>query len=223
LILTIEGDMHQTTRAQRLNGKTRREQIIDVTLALVAEHGVRGTTLSRIAAAVGITTPGLYAHFESRKEILLAALDDLFDNRTLPRPHAYDGTALDRLRAIERHHAEHLTSGDDQSLLALFEFVAAPAQEGLRETLGRKHLARLQEIADIVRAGQEEGSVRQDADPKRTAWMILSRAWTGDIAHLMGIQGEWEAECSAQMLDFILNDVAATPQDGPPTPADCPS
>jgi AcrR family transcriptional regulator len=215
--------MHQKARAHRLNSKTRREQIIDVTLDLVAEHGVRDTTLSRIAAGVGITTPGLYAHFESRKEILLAALDDLFDNRTLPERHAGQGNALERIRAIEREHSELLASDDDRSVMALFEFVAAPAQEGLRETLGRKHLARLQEMADIVRAGQEEGSIRMDADPKQTAWMILSRAWTGDIAHLMGISDEWDAERSARMLDFILDSVAVTPHDRPPTAADSPS
>ena len=214
--------MHQKARAQRLSGKTRREQIIDVTLDLVAEHGVRDTTLSRIATVVGITTPGLYAHFDSRKEILLAALDDLFDHRTLPRSYAGGGTALDRIRAIEREHSELLDSDDDRSVRALFEFVAAPVQEGLRETLGHKHLARLRDVADILRVGQEEGSIRKDADPKQTAWMILSRAWTGDIAHLMGITDEWDAERSARMLDFILDSVAATPQDSHPTAADDP-
>jgi AcrR family transcriptional regulator len=215
--------MHQKARTHRLDGKTRREQIIDVTLDLVAEHGVRDTTLSRIAAVIGISTPGLYAHFGSRKEILLAALDDLFDNRTLPQRHAGRGNALDRIRAIEGEHSELLASDHDRYVLALFEFVAAPAQEGLRETLGRKHLARLQEMADIVRAGQEEGSIRMDADPKQTAWMILSRAWTGDIAHLMGITDEWDAERSARMLDFILDSIATTPQDCRPPAANDPS
>jgi len=205
--------MRQKSRARRLSGAERRAQIIDVTLKLVAEHGVGGTTLSRIADGVGLTTPALYAHFKSRREILLAALDVLFEHRTLPHRTAVDDNALDRIRAIERHHSELLASDDDRSVLALFEFIAAPPEEGLRETLGQKHLILLSDIADMVRQAQEEGSVKPDADPVQTAWMIVSRAWTEDIAHLMGIASEWDQERSGRMLDFILDSVAADPQD----------
>jgi AcrR family transcriptional regulator len=191
----------------RRTSDERREQIIEVTLNLVAEVGVTGTTLTRIAAGVGVTTPALYAHFANRREILLAALDVLVQRRTALHRQAAGGTALDRLRDIGLAHSELAAPQNDRSVLALFEFIAASPQEGLREALGEKHLLLIQDLASIVREGQDEGIVAQEADPEQVAWMMVSRAWTEDIAHLMGIREAWTEERSERMLDLILGSV----------------
>ncbi len=200
---------------RRFSREVRREQIVKATLDLIAEHGVRGTTLSRIADRVGVTTPALYAHFRNRREILLAALDVLMEHRTSLHREVPEGNAFDRLRTIEGRHSQ-LLGRDDRSVLALFEFIAAPPEEGLRETLGQKHLVLIHHIADLIRQAQREGSVRPDVDPLQTAWMLVSRAWTEDIAHLMGISHEWNEARSLRMLDFILDSIATTPPQGDP-------
>jgi AcrR family transcriptional regulator len=196
---------------RRLSSEERRRQIINVTLDSVAEYGVRGTTLSRIAAGVGVTTPALYAHFSNRKEILLAALEVLFEHRTEFHRQPPRGTALERLNHIARAHTQLVESPDDRSMSALFEFIAAPQEEGLRETLGAKHLVLVEDIADIVRQGQQEGTIRNDADPEQIAWMIVSRAWAEDITQLMGIAEAWSEKRSNAMLDLILNSIAVVP------------
>lgn len=205
-------------RSKRLRRGERREEIINVTLDSIAENGVRGTTLSRIAAGVGLTTPALYAHFENRRDILLAALDALFEERTLPHRYPAESNALDHLRGIAHRHRLVVAPEKDRSMFALFEFIAAPPEEGLRQTLGEWHLRLVNELADIVRQGQREGSIREDADPVQTAWMIVSRAWTEDITHLMGLNGEWNEERSDRMLDFIIDSVAVPPMDQPEEP-----
>ncbi len=197
---------------RRLGHEERRAQILDLTIASVAENGVQGTTLSRIATGAGITTPALYAHFENRREILLAALDVLFELRTLPHRYPMEGNALERLRGIGHRHTQLLSEENDRSVLALFEFIAAPPEEGLREALGEKHLLLVGDIAGIVRAGQKDGSIRDDADPEQTAWMIVGRAWTEDITHLMGVSEAWNEERSKKMLELILESVAAPAQ-----------
>jgi AcrR family transcriptional regulator len=193
---------------RRLSSEERRRQIINVTLDSVAEYGVRGTTLSRIAAGVGVTTPALYAHFSNRKEILLAALEVLFEHRTEFHRHPLEGSALEGLRDIARAHTQLVESPDDRSMSALFEFIAAPQEEGLRETVGAMHLVLVEDIADIVRRGQREGTIRQDADPEQTAWMIVSRAWAEDITQLMGVTEAWTEKRSNVMLDLILGSIA---------------
>ena len=196
---------------RRLSSEARRRQIINVTLDSVAEYGVRGTTLSRIAAGVGVTTPALYAHFSNRKEILLAALEVLFEHRTEFHRQPSKGSALERLQEIARAHTQLVESPDDRSMSALFEFIAAPQEEGLRETVGAMHLVLIEDIADIVREGQREGTIRQDADPDQTAWMIVSRAWAEDITQLMGVTEAWNEKRSKVMLDLILGSIAAVP------------
>lgn len=47
----------------------RREQILEVALKLFAEHGIQQVTTRRIAQAVGISQPSLYAHFRTSDEI----------------------------------------------------------------------------------------------------------------------------------------------------------
>ena len=54
-------------------GSRRREEIVEATLDLVADRGVEGATMTRIATAVGVTEGALYRHFESKEEILKAA------------------------------------------------------------------------------------------------------------------------------------------------------
>ncbi|MBM7566571.1 TetR family transcriptional regulator [Paenibacillus sacheonensis] len=45
-------------------------------LTLFAESGYDGVSLSEIAKSVGIKTPSIYAHFESKEQLFLALLDD---------------------------------------------------------------------------------------------------------------------------------------------------
>ena len=63
----------------RRPGVERRAQIVEETLRLVAEHGLAGASMSRIAEAVGISNAALYRHFDSREDILISAHDVLMD------------------------------------------------------------------------------------------------------------------------------------------------
>jgi AcrR family transcriptional regulator len=54
-----------------------REVLIDAALELFASEGYRGTTIRKIEEAAGLTpgAGGLYRHFRSKEELLLAAVD----------------------------------------------------------------------------------------------------------------------------------------------------
>jgi AcrR family transcriptional regulator len=195
----------------------RKKQIVSVALDLVSEHGVRGATLNRIAKGVGITTPALYGHFASRKDILLEVMESVFENvRELHRS-AKNPNALERLREIGLGHTR-LVSDKEGFALAFFEFIAAPPDEDLREALGQKELTLVEDLVEIVKEGQSQGTIRRDIDPYQAAWMIVSRAWTEDIAYLMGIVDHWSPTRSKWMLEHILDLIVAPPaSDSRPT------
>ncbi|GGF92116.1 TetR/AcrR family transcriptional regulator [Paenibacillus abyssi] len=46
-------------------------------LKMFAEAGYEGTSLSEIAKAVGIKTPSIYAHFESKEHLFLTLVEDV--------------------------------------------------------------------------------------------------------------------------------------------------
>jgi AcrR family transcriptional regulator len=50
----------------------RREQVLDVTLHLIAEHGYAAATMEGIARAAGVTRPVVYDQFGTRDELLHA-------------------------------------------------------------------------------------------------------------------------------------------------------
>jgi AcrR family transcriptional regulator len=195
-------------KRERLSRDQRREQILRVALDTVARQGVRGATLTNIAAGVGITYPALYAHFPSRKDLLLALLDHLFDHIQETYSGAFQENAVDHLRAIGRANARLIRAGEDGCVLPFFEFVAADPEENLREAFGERELALVDRLADIVRRGRRQGTIIQEADPEQIAWMVMGCGWTDDTAALMGLDDDWTLERSEEMLEWILRSVA---------------
>src|SRR3954465_6270226 len=70
------------TSAMRMTGQARREQILDVTEAIVEAAGFHAVSIDRVAREAGITRPVVYTHFGDR-EGLLHALVDRGNQRTL--------------------------------------------------------------------------------------------------------------------------------------------
>jgi AcrR family transcriptional regulator len=49
---------------------TRREEVLETALELIASHGVAGASLRRLAKKLGISQPSLYHYFTSKDELL---------------------------------------------------------------------------------------------------------------------------------------------------------
>lgn len=194
---------------RRPTREERRRQIIEVALTAVAEHGVRGATLTRIAAGVGVTYPALYAHFPNRREILVAALDLLFEKIYETHRLSYRDKAIDHLREIGRAHTRLVASSGQGVIFPLFEFIAASPEDGLRDVLRDRETALVADLTEIAERGHRDGTISEEADPGQIAWMLVSRAWTEDVATLMGLSAHWDEARSNQMLDLILDSVAA--------------
>lgn len=53
----------------------RREEVLETALTLVAEHGVAGASLRKIAAELGISQPSLYHYFPSKDALISAVVE----------------------------------------------------------------------------------------------------------------------------------------------------
>jgi AcrR family transcriptional regulator len=193
--------------------KDRRAQVVQVALDVIAERGVQGTTLTRIADRAGVTTPALYAHFANKKEIMTAALDELFVRIREVNQSSQHANAIERLRENGLRHSQLLASQQDGFVFPLFEFLAAPPEEDLRGELRVRQLDRVEEVAEIVRDGQKQGSITLDVDPHEVAWLITVRSWAEDVAQLMGVADHWNEERSNRLLDLIVKSIV--PPDHP--------
>ncbi len=53
----------------------RQEEIIDVSLELIAESGIQGLTIKNLAKKIGFSESAIYRHYENKIQILVAILD----------------------------------------------------------------------------------------------------------------------------------------------------
>lgn len=62
--------------APRPGGSTQRQHILAVALSLMAQHGVDGTSMRDLAGATGLNVASLYHYFPSKRDLLVAVLEE---------------------------------------------------------------------------------------------------------------------------------------------------
>ena len=108
---------------ERLSGRDRRSQIIDVALTLFAEKGFAGTRTKEIAEAAGISETLIFQHFKTKDGLIRASLATLF------HAHPVSGELKNQLKilddesfflAIARHFIKHNREDPRIMKLALY-------------------------------------------------------------------------------------------------------
>ena len=195
---------------RRLKADDRKRQIVEVTLETIAEYGIQGTTIMRIAQGVGIAHSALYAHFQNRREILLAALDAVFEKIYNIHGVARSEDALEWLREIMRHHTTYLTTMEQPGYaLPLFEFIAASSEEGLHDALRDHEVEASRRLVAIIDEAKRQGTINQSIDSEEAAWMLVGCAWAEESAHLMSIEFFRERALASRMTETIFEQLTA--------------
>lgn len=136
--------------------RDRRSEIIEIAGPLFLEHGYQGTSMSRIAAALGGSKGTLYAYFDSKEALFEAYMEDRVRQRgaavfNLP-PHPAD--LQDVLRLLGKRYLGLITDEVSLALVRLLYHEAPRFPEIGRifyETCimrGRRHLAEYLKRAD---------------------------------------------------------------------------
>ena len=189
----------------RTSSPDTKKRLTAATLEVVAKAGVEGATTARIAEAAGVSPAALYKHFATRRELLLAALDSLYDTiHEEVLGVALEADVVERLRSIGRLHSDLIVSGRGSFIYPLFEFLAAPPESGLREAQGLRQFQMIQAVAAIVEEGKAQGSVGLDVDSEQVAWALHAVWWAEDISHLMGLDQFVTAGRSNTILNNVL-------------------
>ncbi|MCE5254610.1 MAG: TetR/AcrR family transcriptional regulator [Actinomycetia bacterium] len=192
----------------RLSSPERQAQIADAALRLIASHGLQEATVSRIAQEVGMEAPSLYAHFPSRQDMLLAAVNALFErvSRHLSLwSEAQD--ALEGLRILGETHATFITNEFYGFVIPIFEFMTAPRDSGLSEAVGRRQRDTLDTLVAYVEEGKRQGVIRKDTDSRTAAYEMMLLFWAEDVTQLMGIDEFVSEGISRKILDLFLRDM----------------
>jgi AcrR family transcriptional regulator len=189
-------------------GAGRREEIVQATLDLVADRGVEGATITRIATAVGVTEGALYRHFESKEEILKAASAAMRE-RALNWIHTSNNPdVIQRLRDMWAAHASYMSRETQGLFFMPFAFITTDPEMGLRGHTRDGHRRNIEVLAAIIEEGKKLGSIRPEVDSRLVAWQFMRLAWAEDISNLMGLDKEENADVSAATLEQLLASIA---------------
>jgi AcrR family transcriptional regulator len=199
-------------RRTRLSGPDRKAQIAETTLRLMASHGLQGTTVSRIADEVGMEAPSLYAHFPSRQDMLLAAVEVMCERVVKHLNTPSEPNMLDRLRTIAETHPTFISGEYDGFVLPTFEVLTAPPESGLCEVASERQLKTLETLSGFVEEGKRQGTIRPDMDSRVAAYEMMLLFWAEDVIQLMGIDEFVTDGISKKILELFLRDMAASPE-----------
>jgi AcrR family transcriptional regulator len=91
-----------STRRRRADGERSRAAILDAATKLATTEGLDGLSIGRLADRIGMSKSGLYAHFGSKEELQLAAVDtavEIFAGAVIEPAREVEG-AFARLAAL---------------------------------------------------------------------------------------------------------------------------
>lgn len=170
--------MPTTTRKQpRMTAEQRREQILDVTRAIVDERGFHAVTIDGVAREAGITRPVIYGHFNDLPGLLHALIEREAERATaqleavLPQP-APGGDPLELLVGALEDWLEAVRDAPATWRMVLMPPEGAPVElhEGIAESRAEAalHLQRL--AAPELASGAGQAS----PDPELTARLLQS-------------------------------------------------
>jgi AcrR family transcriptional regulator len=165
----------ETAAATTDRGGATRRHIIEAAAHAFAEHGYSGISLNDIVRESGLTKGAFYFHFPSKEALAIAVFHDRQDRwvaKTLAGVMEHP-KAIDQLEAMLDIGCEiHEGDGSARAISRLCQEWSS--QEDLVEH-SRSHLTRWFEItAEVIRRGQEEGDIRPEIDPLRTAETLCS-------------------------------------------------
>ena len=186
--------------SQRLTAPARREQILDVALEVFATTGFHSTSMNEVAEAAGVTKPVLYQHFDSKRALYQALLDEvgsrLLGNIAKAVAEATDGKSQTELgfRAYfrwvaEDHDAFLLLFGSgsrrDDEFASAVRRITAEAADAIAPLIAVEIGEDQQRTLAHALVGLAEGASRRlvelghDFEPDEIAASVSALAWAG--------------------------------------------
>lgn len=157
-------------RTQRERREETERKVLAAATSLIARHGSRALTLAEVGEAAGYSRGIVTHHFGSRENLLRAVVRDA---RTFTLPDPGD-SAADWLAEMVRAYLENVTSRRPSAAAFLQMWGEAIAADPVLMPLYAEDDASFRRLlADKVREGIRDGSVRADADPGAMAVSLV--------------------------------------------------
>lgn len=182
-------------RTQQERRATTERRVLDAATGLIAQRGSRAVTLAEVGRAAGYSRGIVHAHFGSREQLLEAVVRDAQRFDVPP----VEGNGLEQLTALVTAYLANVRDRAPSTGAFLLLWAESVADDPVLSPLfAERDTAFRAALAEHVRQGAADGSIRADADPDAVAVVLLGL--------LRGI-GMQLASTSGRSLDAALDEV----------------
>jgi len=160
----------------RLPAEERRAALLGTACAVFSQGSYRGTTTAEIAREAGVTEPILYRHFDSKRDLYLACLEEtwagvraMWEATVAAEPDPALWVA-----AIGRSFIESEVQRPVISNLWVQALAEASEDEGIRAYM-KEHMREVHAyVASVGRKAQELGGIDSERNIEAEAWIFIS-------------------------------------------------
>jgi len=166
--------------ATTTKGERTRAAILDAALRIVSKAGLDGLTIGTLADATGMSKSGLFAHFGSREELLLAVLahGQAEFTEVVFQPAMAKPRGLPRLKAMFTNWLDWTESaelpGGCPMIGGASEFDDKPGP--VRDMLAGGQRTWIETLKRTVRQAVDEGQLPAGTDPEQIAFEMFGIA-----------------------------------------------
>jgi AcrR family transcriptional regulator len=163
-------------RRTRADGERSYQLIVNAAARLATIEGLEGLSIGRLADEIGMSKSGLYAHFDSKQDLQLAAIDAaeaVYDTEVVaPAMQAPEG--VKRLELLCDRYLSYVERGVFPG--GCFFAATAAEWDTRRGPIRQRVRAILDGWTKLVEANlrqaQEQGDLQSDADPHQISFEI---------------------------------------------------
>ena len=195
-------------------GERTRAAILDAGFRIVSQAGLEGLTIGSLAEATGLSKSGLFAHFGSREDLLLAVLARGQEEfvKVVVNPALAKPRGLPRLRALFARWIDWTESADLPGGCPMIggatEFDDKPG--AVRDALAAGQRAWIETLNRAARQAIEQGQLRADTDPEQLTFEMFGLALV--VHHHRRLLGSSKARGRAlEALEKLLERFSAAP------------
>ncbi len=157
----------------KLDTKTRRKQILEVSLELIKDGGIQNLTMKKISRKVGISEQAIYRHYENKFAILCSIISYFNDHfESVFKQISKIEDTSDRINSLIDIHLEYFEANPATAAVIFSEEIFQNNSKLSREV--RRLVDRRVNVAtEMIKKGQERGDARTDYPPGDLAFVIL--------------------------------------------------
>lgn len=189
-------------RIAGVTAEETRDRALQGAATVFARQGYDGASIAEIAAAAGVSSGALYAHFGSKAELFVATLRAHGSN-AIEQLLAVGGSGVDIARLLRDRGVALAHRRPEETSLLVEAIVAAKRHPDVATLLVAMFTEREQRFTGLVEAGQHGGTLDAEVPPAAVARFVLMLALGSLLVAAMELPAVDEGDWASLIGDLV--------------------